>query len=69
MQTHQGIEQDNKNLKERFLIFSKEPRFQVDFKEAMDIFFEGREPDEADKIMFIDWFTHDYKLKYYEKML
>jgi hypothetical protein len=69
MQIHQGIEQANKNLKERFLIFSKEPRFQVDFKEATDIFFEGREPDEADKIMFVNWFTHDYKLKYYEKTI
>jgi len=45
MQTHQGIEQANKNSKEMFLIFSKNPRFQVDFEEADDIFFEGREPD------------------------
>jgi hypothetical protein len=36
---------------------------------AKKIFLEGREPDDADMVMFVDWFIHDYKSKDHDKRL
>ncbi len=69
MQIHQSIEKAENNLKEKILRFSKEPRFEADIRDANNLFFEGREPDEGDMRMFIDWFIYDYRLKNYGKSI
>ncbi len=69
MQIDQTIEKAENNLKEIILRFSKEPRFEADIRDANDLFFEGREPDEGDMRMFIDWFIYDYRLKDYGKSI
>lgn len=69
MLIHQRIEDTENNLKDKILRYSNEPRFEADIRDANDLFFEGREPDEGDIRMFIDWFIYDYKLKDYEKSI
>lgn len=69
MQIHQSIENAENNLKDKILRFSNEPRFKADIRDANDLFFEGREPDEDDISMFIDWFIYDYRLKDYNKSI
>ncbi len=67
MQTQEIKENAERSLREKILEFSREPLFKADFEEAKKIFLEGREPDEGDSVMFVDWFIHDYRLKDYGK--
>ncbi len=69
MQIHLSIEKAENNLREKIFRFSEEPRFEADIKDANNLFFEGREPDEGDMELFIDWFIYDYRLKDYGKSI
>lgn len=50
MQTQEGRDKVEHGLRDNIFSFSVEPRFKDELKEAMDIFFEGREPDDGGKI-------------------
>ena len=69
MQTQEIKAKAERSLREKILEFSQEPLFKADFEEAKKIFLEGREPDEGDMIMLIDWFIHDYRLTDFGKMI
>jgi hypothetical protein len=69
MQTQEIKENAERSLREKILEFSREPLFKAEFEEARKVFLEGREPDEGDEVMFIDWFIHDYRLKDYGKSI
>lgn len=69
MQAQEINENAKRNLKEKLIEFSAETVFKTDLEEAKKIFLEGREPDEADMVMFLDWFIHDYRLKDHGKRL
>ncbi len=69
MQTQEIKENAERCLREKILEFSREPLFKADFEEAKKIFSEGRASDEGDKVMFVDWFIHDYRLKDYDKSI
>lgn len=69
MQTQEIKENAERSLREKILEFSREPLFKADFEEAKKIFLEGREPDEGDSVIFVDWFIHDYRLKDYGKRI
>ncbi len=69
MQTQESTEKTKHGLREKILRFSREPRFEAGLREAKEIFFEGREPDEGNILMFVDWFIHDYRLKDYGKSI
>lgn len=69
MQTQEIKENAERSLRKKILEFSREPLFKAEFEEARKVFLEGREPDEGDKVMLIDWFIHDYRLKDYGKSI
>ena len=69
MKTQEIKENAERKLREKILEFSREPLFKAEFEEARKVFLEGREPDEGDEVMFIDWFIHDYRLKDYGKSI
>jgi hypothetical protein len=69
MQTQEIKENTERSLREMILEFSREPLFKADFEEAKKIFLEGRDPNEGDSVMFLDWFIHDYRLKDYGKSI
>lgn len=69
MQTQEIKENAERSLRQKILEFSKEQLFKAEFEEARKVFLEGREPDEGDVVMFLDWFIHDYRLKDYGKRI
>ena len=61
------IERDLKNA-ERSLIekvreFTDHPRFDEEVNEAFNVFWSDVEPSPEEVVWFIDWFTHDYRLR------
>lgn len=69
MQKQEIEENAERSLREMILEFSREPVFKTDLEDAKKIFLEGREPDDAFMVMFVDWFIHDYRLKDHGKTI